>query len=143
MEALRQLLQGSGLEAERVNDRTVVIKRATPAPANNPQAGTRNATAVTEQSEPEVKDLGNITVTGTRIRGGTTPSPVITIGSERIREEGFPDLGEVVRSIPQNYSRGQNPGLDIGGSQGGMKNPNHTGLSAPNPRGLGPDTRSR
>src|SRR3546814_4335048 len=73
MEALRQLLQGSGLEAERVNDRTVVIKRATPAPANNQQAGTRNATAVTEQSEPEVKDLGNINVPGPRIRGDTTP----------------------------------------------------------------------
>src|SRR6185312_8065619 len=28
-----------------------------------------------------------VTVTGTRIRGGTSPSPVITIGSEQIQQE--------------------------------------------------------
>src|SRR3546814_13765186 len=39
LEALRQLLPGSGLDAERVNDRTVVIKRATPAPAHTPHPG--------------------------------------------------------------------------------------------------------
>src|SRR3546814_14112785 len=37
MEALRPLLQRSGLEAERVNDRKVVLKWAITVPANNPQ----------------------------------------------------------------------------------------------------------
>src|SRR5690625_3796699 len=53
--------------------------------------------------ESEVTELASMTVTGTRIRGGTTPSPVIEITSEQIREEGFTDLGEVIRSVPQNF----------------------------------------
>src|SRR3546814_12947198 len=60
--------------------------------------------------EPKAQDLEKITVTGTRIRGGSTPSPVITIDAEDIREEGFTDLGEVIRSLPQNFDGGQNPG---------------------------------
>jgi outer membrane receptor protein involved in Fe transport len=79
-----------------------------------------------------------MTVTGTRIRGGTTPSPVITIGSERIQEEGFTDLGQVIRSIPQNFRGGQNPGV-INGTASSLSNQNLTGGSGLNLRGLGPD----
>lgn len=89
---------------------------------------------------PDTTELGQVTVTGTRIRGGTSPSPVITIGSERIREEGFTNLGEVVRSIPQNYGGGQNPEVgpfNIAGA--GSRNSNVTGGSSLNLRGLGPD----
>ncbi|WP_368565571.1 TonB-dependent receptor plug domain-containing protein [Pseudoxanthomonas sp. UTMC 1351] len=90
--------------------------------------------------EPAATNLESITVTGTRIRGGTTPSPVITIGSERIQEEGFADLGEVIRSVPQNFSGGQNPGVipfTISGA--GAQNTNLSGGSALNLRGLGAD----
>jgi hypothetical protein len=92
-----------------------------------------------ESGAPAV-ELETIQVTGTRIRGGTTPSPVITIGSERIREEGFVDLGEVIRSIPQNFSGGQNPGVAAGATTGpaGIVNQNITGGSSLNLRGLGP-----
>jgi len=83
---------------------------------------------------------GQIVVTGTRIRGGRAASPVITIGANEIREEGFTDLGEVVRSIPQNFSGGQNPGVSTGNISGaGLANQNLTGGSALNLRGLGPD----
>lgn len=88
---------------------------------------------------PAATELEQITVTGTRIRGGSTPSPVITIGSERIREEGFTDLGEVIRSVPQNFSGGQNPGVASGAHLGGSANQNFSGGSALNLRGLGPD----
>lgn len=91
--------------------------------------------APTKQSE--AIDLEAVTVTGTRIRGGSTPSPVITIGSERIRQEGFTDLGEVVRSLPQNFKGGQNPGVI--GVASGVANQNLTGGSSLNLRGLGPD----
>lgn len=84
-------------------------------------------------------DLEVVTVTGTRIRGGTTPSPVITIGSERIREEGFTDLGEVIRSVPQNFAGGQGPGIAPGATGGGQGNQNITGGSGLNLRGLGQD----
>ncbi|MFA6232313.1 MAG: TonB-dependent receptor [Rhodanobacter sp.] len=82
-----------------------------------------------------------MTVTGTRIRGGSTPSPVITIGSEQIKQEGFTDLGEVIRSVPQNFSGGQNPGVVVGATlgSGGIANQNFAGGSALNLRGLGPD----
>ncbi len=92
------------------------------------------------QADADATNLAQITVTGTRIRGGTTPSPVITIGSEKIREEGFTDLGEVIRSVPQNFSGGQNPGVLMGNvTGGGLANQNITGGSGLNLRGLGPD----
>lgn len=88
----------------------------------------------------EATEMEQVTVTGTRIRGGTSPSPVITIGSEKIREEGFADLGEVIRSVPQNFSGGQNPGVLMGNvTGGGLANQNITGGSGLNLRGLGPD----
>jgi iron complex outermembrane receptor protein len=97
------------------------------------RADTRTDTTTTQ--------LDTIQVTGTRIKGGTTASPVITIGSERIQEEGFTDLGEVIRSIPQNFSGGQNPGVAAGATAGagGIANQNITGGSSLNLRGLGPD----
>lgn len=88
---------------------------------------------------PAATTLQTVTVTGTRIRGGATPSPVIAIGNEQIRQEGFADLGEVIRSIPQNFSGGQNPGIAPGATGGGQGNQNITGGSGLNLRGLGPD----
>jgi len=141
-EGLARLLQGSGLEYRQVDDGIVVIQRPgqSPSPSKGPRMGTsRNASAADEDAP--VTEIESVTVTGTRIRGGTTPSPVITIGSEQIREEGFTDLGEVIRSVPQNFRGGQNPGVgsaNISGS--GAINQNLTGGSALNLRGLGPDT---
>lgn len=135
-EALRLLLKDSGLQAERVNDKTVVIKRASA--AREPQAAARGKPAAKQPDEPTVKDLGGVTVTGTRIRGGTTPSPVITIGSEQIREEGFTDLGDVIRNVTENFRGGQNPGV-VNGAQSNIANQNTSGGSGLNLRGLGPD----
>lgn len=108
------------------------------------RASTAHAPAKAQSKEstdtstvPATTDLQTVTVTGTRIRGGSTPSPVITIGSEQIQQEGFADLGEVIRSVPQNFSGGQNPGVI--GATGGFGNQNFTGGSALNLRGLGAD----
>jgi outer membrane receptor protein involved in Fe transport len=91
-----------------------------------------------KSATPAATNLQTVTVTGTRIRGGITPSPVITIGSEQIQQEGFANLGEVIRSVPQNFSGGQNPG--VGSVSGGPdSNQNLTGGSGMNLRGLGPD----
>lgn len=85
-------------------------------------------------------ELDVVTVTGTRIRGGATPSAVITITAVNIREEGFSDLGEVIRSVPQNFTGGQNPGVaSLGVSGGGLQNQNLNGGSSLNLRGMGPD----
>jgi iron complex outermembrane recepter protein len=106
----------------------------TKAPAKAPSKKSTDKSAA-----PTVSELSTVTVTGTRIRGGTTPSPVITIGSEQIQQEGFADLGEVIRSVPQNFNGGQNPGIVGGAEGGGIANQNISGGSSLNLRGLGPD----
>ncbi len=84
--------------------------------------------------------LDTIEVTGTRIKDGAVPSPVIAISAAQIQEEDFSDLGEVIRSIPQNFSGGQNPGVLSGNVAGaGNANQNLTGGSSLNLRGLGAD----
>src|SRR3546814_5492894 len=60
-----------------------------------------------------------IVVTGSHIRGAAIASPVITVGRDSIDKAGQNDLGEVVRSIPQNFCGGQNPGI-------GTKSEEHT-----------------
>lgn len=137
-EALDRLLHGTGLEYRQATDNAVIIQRAAPKAAPR----TKDAPAArTDGSEVRVTDIERMTVTGTRIRGGTTPSPVIAIGAERIRQEGFSDLGEVIRSVPQNFRGGQNPGVAAGATlgAGGGANQNITGGSSLNLRGLGPD----
>ncbi|MCR6700951.1 MAG: TonB-dependent receptor [Dokdonella sp.] len=139
--ALERLLQGSGLEYRQIADKTIIIQRSEPRPASTPKpVETPRPPPSATRAEPQATDLERMTVTGTRIRGGTTPSPVTTIGSEQIAEEGFTDLGEVVRSVPQNFTGGQNPGVFMGNvTGGGMANQNVTGGSSLNLRGLGPD----
>lgn len=138
-EALGRLLKDSGLEYQQINATTVVIRPA----GGNPQSKTRPTAASAKPAaggQVPVTDVQTMVVTGTRIRGGSTPSPVITIGAENIREEGFTDLGEVIRSVPQNFNGGQNPGVipfTISGA--GVQNQNITGGSSLNLRGLGPD----
>ncbi|MGJ4728088.1 TonB-dependent receptor domain-containing protein [Luteimonas sp. SDU101] len=137
-EALDRLLEGTGFSTERDSSGAVFIvpSSSQPARAEEPQSQAAPG-ALTAQGE--VVGLSSVTVTGTRIRGGATPSSVITIGSERIREEGFTDLGEVVRSLPQNFSGGQGPGIAPGATGGGQGNQNITGGSGLNLRGLGQD----
>ena len=141
-EALGRLLEGTDVGFESPDPTTLVLRRkpaASAAPAVQGVAP-RRAPAAAQASEADVQELGQLTVTGTRIRGGTTPSPVTTIGIQQIQEEGFSDLGEVIRSVPQNFSGGQNPGVLMGNVIGaGLANQNLTGGSALNLRGLGPD----
>ena len=109
------------------------------APVTKAPAKTQPKKSANKSAAPAATNLQTVTVTGTRIRGGSTPSPVITIGSEQIQQEGFTDLGEVIRSVPQNFSGGQNPGVAAGAAAGGPSNQNVTGGSGLDLRGLGPD----
>jgi len=135
---LQKLLEGTGLKYRFLNAKTVTIY-ASPGPRASRGKLTGKATASAEGTLTEPTTLDTVSVTGTRIRGGSTPSPVITIGSEQIQQEGFSDLGEVIRSVPQNFSGGQNPGVTIGATAGGPGNRDVTGGSGMNLRGLGPD----
>lgn len=77
-----------------------------------------------------------IVVTGTRIRGARTTSEVVTLSRGAIVEAGQIDLGEALRSLPQNFSGGQNPGVGTGA---GLTNENVNSGSSANLRGLGAD----
>jgi outer membrane receptor protein involved in Fe transport len=138
-EALDRLLQGSGLEYKQINATTVVIRgaRGNAKPGPRPAAASRSKSAAGEKLS--VTDVQGVTVTGTRIRGGVTASPTITIDAQEMQQQGFTDLGQVVRSVTQNYRGGQNPGVALGASAGGIANQNISGGSALNLRGLGPD----
>jgi outer membrane receptor protein involved in Fe transport len=136
---LQKLLEGTGLKYRFLNAKTVTIYASTgPQSTGGPSKGKPTANARGVQAEPTTLDT--VSVTGTRIRGGNSPSPVITFGSEQMRQEGFTDLGEAIRNMPQNFSGGQNPGVAAGAGQGGQQsNQNLTGGSGLNLRGLGPD----
>ena len=116
-EALQRLLTGTGLGFTIVEGAFVV------------------APPSTRSQEPD--SGSDIVVTGSRIRGAPIASPVIVIGQERIRNEGQTSLGEVVRSIPQSFGGGQNPG--IGGNVPSSSGVDVGGGSSVNLRGLGSD----
>ena len=66
---------------------------------------TTNATDERTDARADPTQLDTIRVTGTRIKGGSVPSPVVAIDAEQLREEDFSDLGDVIRSVPQNFRR--------------------------------------
>lgn len=102
--------------------------------------GTRPPRAESATPADEAVRLDTMTITGSRIRDAATPSPVIAIDRQQLQTEGFIDLGEVIRSVPQNFTGGQNPGALSGNLAGaGNANQNITGGSSLNLRGLGPD----
>lgn len=119
-EAIERLLKGTNLEARF--DRGAVIIRG-------------RATARAALSTPP--DGDDIVVTGTRIRRSEPVNSVVTASRSEIEKSGQSNLGEFIRSLPQNFGGGQNPGIVGGGVQGGSENVGAT--SALNLRGLGPD----
>lgn len=118
-QAIERLLRETKLVA-RFDDGAVIIR------------GRSVAETASEASEVM------IVVTGSRIEGAPPVAPVIRISNEDIRNAGQSDLGEVARSLPQNFGGGQNPG--IGSGQGpANENVNVNGASTFNLRGIGPN----
>jgi len=113
-EAIATLLAGSGLEAVPVGDGVAIRPVASAA-----------------QGE------GEITVTGTRIRGAPVASTTIRIGREAMRDAGQASAADVFRALPQNFGGGQNPGIGANVPQG--KGADLAGGSSVNLRGLGSD----
>lgn len=82
------------------------------------------------------EDTAPITVTGSRIRGATVAGDIVTLDQQAIISAGQVDLGEAIRSLPQNFSGGQNAGVGFGA---GQPNENLNSTSSANLRGLGPN----
>jgi len=111
-----------------------VAAQDTPTDKPDEQEGTRNPAGADDNITPD--QSGTIVVTGSRIRGAAVAGDVITLGQQAIIAAGQVDLGEAIRSLPQNFSGGQNPGV---GSGGGLINNNINSGSHANLRGIGPD----
>jgi outer membrane receptor protein involved in Fe transport len=85
------------------------------------------------------KDLEEIVVTGTYIRGISPASPVIEIGREDIDRSGYTSITDVMLSLPENFGGGYNPGGIANNSLVNSRYAdNPAGASVPNLRGLGP-----
>lgn len=129
-EALDRMLAGSGLRMSRGSRGGLLVREG------NLVAASASAETVSVEAVDGVTDDAEILVTGSRIRGAKPTSPVISVTQTDIQNAGQTDLGQVVRSIPQNFSGGQNPGIGFGGEEFGSGDLN--GTSSINLRGLGP-----
>lgn len=113
-EAVILLLKGSGLTYTIIGGDLVISKSA--------QVAASPATIV---------------VTGTRIRGAPIASTVIELTQEQLRESGQATLADAVRTIPQNFGGGQNPG--VGNNVPATSGVNVGSATSVNLRGLGSD----
>lgn len=104
-----------------------------PVSAQSPKS---SSPANDDLADPRAAEAEPIVVTGTRIRGARGISDVVTLKREEIVEAGQIDLGEAIRSLPQNFGGGQNPGVGTGA---GVTNENVNSASSANLRGLGAD----
>lgn len=123
-DVLARLLDGTGLEVAEQTDTSVTLRVATPAGA---KASAGNDTGSTE-----------VIVTGTHIRGGNPTAPIHTLTQKDIEQSGYSQVGDLMRSLPENFSGGQNPGVMAAGSTN-IGNANYTNASSINLRGLGSD----
>lgn len=119
-EVVALLLSSSGLTAQSV-DNGLLIGRD------------QDAGFDTNSDEP----VDGIIVTGSRIRGATIASPMISISRDDIRNSGRTTIGEIVRNIPQSFGGGQNPGIGL--NVPAINGTNVGGGSSINLRGLGSD----
>ncbi len=123
-DVLTRLLDGTGLEVAEESDTSVTLRVATSA-GTKPTAG--NGIESTE-----------VIVTGTHIRGGNATSPVHTLTQKDIEQSGYSQVGDLMRSLPENFGGGQNPGV-ISADGSNVGNYNLSGASTVNLRGLGAD----
>lgn len=123
-QALSQALAGSGLHAERSGGGFVIR-------TDDGDGIWSDASGDPGGAAPD------IVVTGTRIRGAPVASPVVSIDREQVRNAGQGSLGEVVRSIPQSFGGGQNPG--VGTNVPASSGVDIGGGSSVDLRGLGSD----
>jgi iron complex outermembrane recepter protein len=163
--ALSLLLKGTKLRAVNVNENTIQILEApqstsrdislapnggfphgvvhtgsdvqTPA-VGSADADPNNSTGVDDKSRDK-KDLEEIIVTGTHIRGVSIASPTIEIGREEIDRSGYTSIADLMLSLPQNFGGGYNAATTVINSLVNINYSNNpTAAAVPNLRGLGP-----
>lgn len=115
-EALDRMLSGSGLTYEFRSDELVVID----------EEGSGSA--------DDGKDVEEVVVTGSRLRGVSPTSPVTTITIEQIKAQGINSVEGIIRSLPQNVAtQTSTSAIDASGTGSSL------GVAVANLRGLGSD----
>lgn len=121
-EVLALILAATDLEIGSQSKDTIALREAP-----------KNATAQAADAQ-----MTEVIITGTHIRGGNPTSPVHTVTRKEIEQSGYSQIGDVMRSLPENFSGGQNPGV-LAANSTNNANLNATNASAANLRGLGSD----
>ena len=138
---LRELLRGTGLAFEFVNDRTVTIVAA-PAASSPQESVPARDPAPIESPPPQGLSLGDIEevlVTGSHIRGAANRTAPVTVYTRKdIERTGYTSVRQFIESIPQNFG-GDPGGVSEDGvvGRGSAKLTNIEAASAINLRGLG------
>lgn len=123
VQAIEHLIADTGLVAERAASAIVIRGRGRPAAENSSQ---------------DVPGTEGIIVTGSRIRGAAVASPTTVMTRNDIHRAGQSNLGEAMRSLPQNFNGGQNPAIGMG-TGGSPDNINVSSGATFNLRGIGQD----
>jgi outer membrane receptor protein involved in Fe transport len=121
-QAIKRLLAGSGLSAKFTEGGVLIGGRSQP-------SGRDRAQSVAPDE---------IVVTGTHIKGRTIAAPTVVKTQAALVDQGFASVADAVRSLPQNFSGGQNPGVGVGAG-GSPENENVSSGSTINLRGIGQD----
>lgn len=116
------------------------------ASASDTNAEAQSSTPSSESGKPSQSsapaaapraELSEVVVTGTRIAGALPTSPVLTLDRTTIDESGYSSVGQLLLTLPENFSGGQNPG--VVGARGNNQF-SVSGASSPNLFGLGADS---
>jgi outer membrane receptor protein involved in Fe transport len=135
MEALRRLLEGSGLTWETVGASAVILKAGPATPPEPRRTPRADAGGNDDGRDDAVVDMEKIIVTGSHIRGlESSASPLLRFDREDIERSGYASLGQFVESLPQNFGGGATQ--DSIGTEGSVGNEGFG--EAANLRGLGP-----
>jgi iron complex outermembrane recepter protein len=161
-DALIRVLTGTRLRPKHLDDHTVVITVTASTTSNSMESKELLARAsITAEAEGQIptpqgpapsestdeasspgsnkKDLEEIVVTGTHISGAApVGAPLITVTATDIANSGYSTVGDVIRSIPQAFGGGNNPG--VLGAAGATNSQNVSSSSTVNLRGLGSDS---
>jgi iron complex outermembrane recepter protein len=128
-DTLRELLEGTGLTFEYVNRYTVTLVRI---PSGQDENGKDRKWVQSGLS------LAQIYVTGKSFSsGGAVGSQVIVIQPDELEYRGHATVGEVLRTLPQVFTRGPTDDTKIGGSRALETVNNESFATGVNLRGMG------
>jgi iron complex outermembrane receptor protein len=140
-QALKILLEKTGLDYRIVSDTTIAVFSSKDAEPPTTGISGSDSTDLAAQSAPASQNnpvsLEEVVVTGTNIPGVQPISPLVVIDRAEIQRSGYATTSDVIRSVPQNFGGGVNPGMNGTGGESGS---NVSDGSSVNLRGLGSES---